>query len=338
MNAVQPRMQDLSAPALKGSDKAAAILLALGKPAADKLLRHFDQEEITAIARSASKLGVIPKVVMDGLITEFIESLVGGGDLQGTAVEVERLLSGIMSADEVAQIMLEIRGQSPQTVWPKLSQIADPALAQYLTKEHPQVAAFILSKASPACAAGVLEILPRDIRNELMRRMLAVKPVTEAAVNLLESSITADLLVKMARKSGPDIHARIADIINKMKREHMDDVFNSLSITRPKEAEKVKDLLFTFDDIVKLSPAGRAKLLNEVPADRLIIALKGADAGLTQMIIAAVGARSGRMIEQELSSGVETPLREVLKARRAIADLALDMADRGLIELKPDQE
>ncbi|MDZ4792429.1 MAG: FliG C-terminal domain-containing protein [Hyphomicrobiales bacterium] len=338
MNGVQPRLQDSSSPALKGLDKVAAIFLALGKPAADKLLRHFDQEEITEIARSASKLGVIPKVVMDGLITEFIESLVTDGDLQGTAVEVERLLSGIMSADEVAQIMFEIRGQSAQTVWPNLSQIADPALAQYLTKEHPQVAAFILSKASPACAAGVLEILPRDFRNELMRRMLSVKPVTDAAVNLLESSITTDLLLKMARKSGPDIHARVADIINKMKREHMDDVFNSLSITRPKEAEKVKDLLFTFDDIIKLTPAGRAKLLNEVPADRLIIALKGADAGLTQNIIAAVGARSGRMIEQELQSGVETPLREVLKARRAIADLALDMADRGLIELKPDEE
>ncbi len=338
MNALQAQKPDQPAATMRGADKAAAILLALGKSHTDRLLRHFSQDEITEIARSAAKLGVVSKTVMESVVAEFIENLAVGGDLQGSAAEVERLLSGIMSADEVAQIMSEIRGQSAQTVWPKLSQVADPALAQYLMKEHPQVAAFILSKASSACAAGVLEILPRELRNELMRRMLSIKPVTESAVQLLEQSITLDLLLKVTRKSGPDIHARIADIINKMKREHMDDVFNSLAQTKPKEAEKVKDLLFTFDDIVKLSPTGRAKLLNEVPTERLITALRGAEAGLTQIIIAAVGARSGRMIEQELQSGVETPMREVLKARRAVADLALDMAERGLIELKPDQD
>jgi flagellar motor switch protein FliG len=153
---------------------------------------------------------------------------------------------------------------------------------------------------------------------------------------MLESSLAEDLLRKAARNSGQDIHARIADIINRMKREHMDEVFDVLNEFRPKEAEKVKALLFTFDDLVKLTPDAVIKVFETVPPERVILALNGADPKLSELILSSLGARNRRMIEQELQGGGRAAAKDVLKARRAIADQVLQMAERGQIDLHPE--
>jgi flagellar motor switch protein FliG len=231
-----------------------------------------------------------------------------------------------------------VRGDKSKSVWPRLSQMPETPVSQFLSREHPQVAAFVLSKASPALAAAVLETLPPEMRNELMRRMLTLKHVMDVPLKLLENGLAEELLRKAARNSGQDIHARIADIINRMKRETMDEVFDVLNEYRPKEAEKVKALLFTFDDLVKLTPEAVMKVFDAVPPERTILALKGADSKLSDLILSSLGARNRRMIEQELASGVTPTQRDVLKARRAIADLVLQMAERGQIDLHPNEE
>lgn len=318
---------------MSGSDKVAALLLAMGKPLADRVLRHFDETEIKLIARSASSLGTVAKPVLDKLIEEFAEGLATGTDLQGTLGDAEQLLAGIIPPERVAEIMSDVRGQPAQSVWGRLSEIPHQSIAQFIAKEHPQVGAFILSKASAACAAGVLSYLTGEQRNELMRRMLSIKPITEAPQRALEFVMHEDLMMKVTRNTGPDIHAKLADIINKMERQHMDEVLQNLEQHRPKEAKRVKGLLFTFDDIAKLSDEARGKLIDQVPPERVILALKGAEPSLRDLILSSVGARARRMIEQEVASGASAPQKEIAKARRAIADLALEMIERGLIEM-----
>lgn len=323
---------------LEGPEKVAALLLAMGKHVANRLLKHFDEKEIRIIARTAADLGRVPKASIESLVEEFAAIIASGGDLEGSAGEAEELLSGVMPADQVAEIMSAVKGHASQAVWPKLSQIPETAIAQFLLKEHPQVVAFVLSKASPACAAAVLGRLPAALRNEVMRRMLALKPVMEPPRRILEEALHNELLMKVGRNTGQDIRARIADILNRMERAQMDEIFQSLDLYRPKEAKVIKGLLFTFDDIAKLSPAARTKLFDEVPAERTILALRGADPQMTELILSSIGARARRIIEQELQSGAPVIQKEVLKARRAIADMALDMADRGLIAIHPEEE
>lgn len=323
---------------LGGSEKVAALLLAMGKPLAAKVLRYFDEEEIKHVARSASDLGTVPKAIVDDLVKELIKGVATGSDLQGSAGEAEQLLSGVMTPEQVAEIMSDVRGASKEAVWPRLSKIPETPVAQYLAKEHPQVAALVLSKTSPGFAAAVMEQLPGELRNELMRRMLSIKHVMDGPLRTLENTINESLLSKVTRNTGPDIHARIADIINKMKREHVDEVFQSLNQYKPKEAKKVKALLFSFDDIIKLSQDARTKLFDQVPPERTIVALKGADPQLKDLILSSIASRSRRIIEQELQSSGPAVHKDVLKARRAIADLALEMGERGTIELNPGEE
>ncbi len=196
--------------------------------------------------------------------------------------------------------MAGVRGQVSQAVWPKLSQIPETAIAQFLLKEHPQVVAFVLSKVSPACAAAVLGRLPSTLRNEVMRRMLAIKHVMEPPIRILEAALHNELLTKVGRSTGQDIRVRIADILNRMDRNQMDEIFQSLDQHRPKEAKVVKGLLFTFDDIAKLSQTARTRLFDQVPTERTILALRGADPQIAGLILSCVGARARRIIEQEL--------------------------------------
>jgi flagellar motor switch protein FliG len=323
---------------LSGREKAAALLLAMGKPLATRILRHFDEEEIRILAKTAADLGAVPRHALDALVDEFTAGVSGSSGLRGSANEAEQLLAGIVPSEQLNEIMSDVRGDYGRSVWPRLSQMPELPVSQFLMREHPQVAAFVLSRAAPALAAAVLERLPSELRNELMRRMLAMKHVLDAPQKLLETALNEELLRKGARNSGQDIHARIADIINRMRRDHMDEVFEALNQYRPKEAEKVKGLLFTFDDIVKLTPEAVAKLFDEVPPERTILALKGADPRLAEIILSALGARSRRIIEQELQSGASAVQRDVLKARRAIADLALQMAERGQIDLHEGED
>jgi flagellar motor switch protein FliG len=323
---------------LSGREKVAALMLAMGKPLASRLLKHFDEDEIKALAKAAAELGAVPRKMLDDLVTEFASGISMGSDVRGSIGEAEQLLTGVVPTDQLAEIMSDVRGDHTRGVWPRLSQMPEQPVSQFLSREHPQVAAFVLSRTSPALAAAVLETLTPDTRNELMRRMLTMKHVMEVPLKLLEVALNEELLRKAARNSGQDIHARIADIINRMKREHMDEVFDVLNEFRPKEAEKVKALLFTFDDLVKLTPEAVMKVFEQVPAERTILALKGAEPKLTELILSSLGARNRRMIEQELQAGGQPAQRDVLKARRAIADLVLQLAERGQVDLHPSEE
>ena len=118
----------------------------------------------------------------------------------------------------------------------------------------------------------------------------------------------------------------------------MEDVLQSLSESRPKEAEVLKGLLFTFDDIVNLSQKARSVLFDQVPTERVVLALKGTDPEFRDLVLSSLAARAKRMVEAELTNGDAAPQRDVMKARRAIADLVLEMAEKGQIELGSGSE
>ena len=323
---------------LTGPKKVAALLLCMDRKVATRLLKHFDEDDIKIIAQTATDLGAVSKHTLDGLIEEFALHLRTGGDLVASAIEVEQLLSGVVPPDQIAEIMSQVRSKSLQSIWIKLGEVPEMSTSQYLAKEHPQVSALVLSRTPPAYAAAALKTLPTPLRNEIMRRMLSMKVVLEKPIQLLEGALKEELLYKSAKNSGPTIHARLADIINKMDRKQMDEVLTDLDEHRPKEAELVRGLLFTFDDLAKLAKPALVTLFDAVPPDRTITALAGADQKMREMVLEAIPARARRMVEQELATGKKPQSKEIQKARRAIADTAMELIEKGLIELGTTEE
>ena len=323
---------------LNGPAKVAALLLAMGKPLASRLLKHFDQDELREITRSVAELGVVSMPVIEETIEEFAGNFVKGTGLMISPGDAEHLLSGLLSPEEISDIMSDVTGNSNQSIWQRLSSVSEVIFAGYLVKEHPQTGAAILSKVTPVCAAKVMGQLPRELRNEVMRRMVGIALVSEPAMRIIESTLQEDLLVNVARNNRNAHNGRMADIINKMEREHMEDVLSSLSEARPKVAEVLRGLLFTFDDIIKLPAKSRLVLFDRIPTERVVLALKGTDAGFRNSILSTLSTRARRMVETELANGSPAPHREVVKARRMIADLALEMAERGELELNSEED
>jgi flagellar motor switch protein FliG len=318
---------------LFGAEKVAALLLALDKPIAGRLLKRFDSLELRQVTRAASELGSINPATIEKLIEDFSEQFTAGAELLGSAGEAENLLAGALDPEEAAEILSDVLGNSNKAMWDRLSAAPESALAAYLLKEHPQTFAFVLSKLSSGTAAKVMAQTPRDLRNGLMRRMLSPRPVMDPMIRLLERTLQEDLLLNVARNTGADTHSKIADIINKMEREQIEDVLSSLAEDRPKDAETLRGLLFTFEDIAKLSQKARTMVFDRLPADRVVLALKGTDAAFRELILSSMGARARRMVENELTTGGPAQQRDVLKARRAIADAVLEMAERNEIEI-----
>lgn len=321
---------------LKGAEKVAALLLVMGKPLASRLLGHFDAAELKVITRSAAQLGAVPIDVLEDLVEEFAGEFSNGAELLGSPDQAENLLSGVLPPEQIADIMSDVRGRSNGETWDQIATVAPPLLAEYLLAQHPQVLTLAISRLSPERAAALMELLPREARNGVTRRLLTLAPVADAALRVIETRLKQDLIVNPPVPPGAGT-SRIASIINKMSPEHAEDVMNALRVDRPTEAAALSAKIFAFDDLLTLPAKTRQALFESVPSNRIVTALSDMDAGFRANILSSLTARARRLVENELASADTPPARELAAAKRAIVDSLLQMAERGDVELREDE-
>jgi flagellar motor switch protein FliG len=321
---------------LSGAEKVAVLLLALGKPRAAKLLKRFDPEELKVLTQLAGDLAPIGASDLEVLVEEFAQKFSSGITFVGTEKEVKSLLSDVMSEDQLAGVMAdddEGPSETPERVWDRIAKIKEEALRSYLANEHPQTAAVILSRMDPSVAAKVVAALPAQLRNALLIRMLGIKRVAEDAVRAVEMAVAEDLLAKSSSGS----HAGLADILNRLDKTQSDELLKDLAEVRPDDAKTLKGMLFTFVELVNLPPKARTQLLDQVPIERLVAALKGTDSAFQATILSSLAARSRRMVEAELQGDGAASERDVAEARRAIVETVLKMIAKGEIAMpEPD--
>jgi flagellar motor switch protein FliG len=327
----------MSAPAslgrheLSGPEKVAALLLGMGKPLASKLLKHFDATELKMVTRSAATLGAVSLDTLEELVDELGAEFSKGMDLHGTAAEIEHLLGTVLPPDQVAEIMADVLGNSNSSIWVRLSGLPEKDMAAYVTKEHPQTAALILSRLTPESAAKVLAVLPRDLRNTLTRRMLAQKPVSEPTIRILEAKLRDDLLINVAREKDGATQIRVADILNRMDPEQAEDMLTAIAETKPEDAAVIRSKMFSFADLVALSQKSRSVLLERVPAEQITVALNGAEDALKEAVLSAMGARARRLVENELKNAPGSA-KEIAAARKLVCSTVLELITLGEIE------
>lgn len=322
---------------MNGAEKVAALLLGMGRPLASRLLKHFDAVELKLITRAAAALGAVPMQTLETLVEELASQFSSDLDLLGSVAEVEEMLGGVLPPEQVADIMSDALGSSNSSTWVRLSELPEKDLAAYIVNEHPQTSALILSRLTAAAAARTLALLGPQQRTDLTRRMLSLRPVTEATVRLLETKLRDDLLLNPSRDQGAGAHTRVADILNRLETDQMEQVLVTLEEKRPVDAAVLRSKLFSFFDLVKLSPKARGVLFERVPTDMVVLALKGSEAELREAVLSAIGARSRRLIENELKAEAGSA-KEVSTARRSIATMVLEMAGRGEITIAPEAD
>ena len=161
---------------LAGPQRAAAILLAMGKPPATRLLKHLEPHELREVTRAAARLGAVPPGELETLVEEFTAAFSAGASLMGDVGKARDMLTDVAPPEEVADILSEVSMPGDLGVWNALGGVPEAVLQGYLANEHPLVATYILSKLAPQLAAQVVARMPREARNEVLVAMI-VRPV-----------------------------------------------------------------------------------------------------------------------------------------------------------------
>ena len=320
--------------ALTGPERAAALLLMMGRPPAARLLKQFDQPDLQVVARAAAGLGAISAMTLDRLVDEFAADFSGGADLIGDAAQVKSLLADALPPEQIAGIFGSERAERDEVdVWRALAESPEAAVIALLMAERPTTATYILSKLDSSVATKVVAALPRDRRNAALCGLVAPLDVTPLAARLIEEAVGSAL--KQVPKAAADVEgrSRLAGIINGLDPPEAEDAMRALEQARPKDAAIVKTMLFSFNDLPRLSERARALLFDRASIDIVVMALRGTDADFRDTVLSSMPSRGRRLVEGELSSGASAPPRDIAKARKAIAEIVLGMASRNEIEL-----
>ena len=332
MNARAPKTKGIAdATKLTGPEKAAVVLLALGEDHAG-VWRQLDEEEIKVISQAMAGLGQVTATVVEDLLVEFVSSM-GGGNITGSIELTQRLLSSIMPGDKVDTLMEEIRGPAGRTMWDKLGNVNEAVLANYLKNEYPQTVAVVLSKIKSEHAARVLSALPEDFALECVTRMLRMEPVQREILDKIEQTLRTEFMSNLARTSKRDSHEMMADIFNAFDRQTETRFITALEERNREAAERIRALMFVFEDLSKLDPGGVQTLLRSVEKDQLALALKGASDSLRDMFFSNMSERAAKIMREDMETMGPVRLREVEQAQMAMVQSAKDLANKGEIVL-----
>jgi flagellar motor switch protein FliG len=323
---------------LSGSEKAAILMLAVGEEDAANLFSRLEIDEVKELSQTMSLLGRVGSEVVEKIIGDFAERLSQAGGVVGSFDTTERLLQRFMDAERVESIMEEIRGPAGRTVWDKLGNVNEAVLASYLKNEYPQTVAVVLSRIEPAHAARVLANLPDDFSVEVVMRMLRMEVVQKDILQDVERTLRAEFMSNLARTSRRDNHEVMAEIFNYFDRHTEARFVASLEERNKEAADRIKALMFTFEDLLKLDSAGLQTLIRNAGNDRISVALKGASEQLKELFFANMSERGAKILREDMAAMGPVRLRDVDEAQQFMVNMTKELAASGEIFLADNKD
>ena len=318
---------------LNGTEKAAILLLSLGEDHVTRMFELMDDDEIRELSSTMASLGTVSATLVERLFMEFAEKISSTGSLVGTYDSTERLLGRVLGGDRVGQIMEEIRGPAGRTMWDKLANVNELVLANYLKNEYPQTVAVVLSKIKPDNAARVLACLPESFAMEVIMRMLRMEAVQKEVIDDVERTLRNEFMSNLARSQGRDAHEVMAEIFNNLDRSTEDRFISMLEDRNRDAADRIKQLMFPFEDLAKVDSAGIQTLLRSVDKDKLGIALKGSSEIVRELFFNNMSERAAKILREDMNAMGPVRLRDVEEAQVEMVLVAKDLASRGEINI-----
>jgi flagellar motor switch protein FliG len=322
---------------LTGPEKAALLMLTIGEDNAGKLFSMMHDDEIRELSQIMSSLGSVGSATMEKLVMEFAENFSTAGAV-GSYETAERLLGKVLDKSRLDNIMDEIRGPAGRTLWDKLDNVSEVILANYLRNEYPQTVAVVLSKISAPHTAKVLSVLPENFSMEVILRMLRMDSVQKEVLSDVEKTLRTEFMSNLARSNRRDPHEVMSEIFNSFDRNTEARFMSALEDRQKDSAEKIKSLMFTFDDLARLDSGSVQTLLKVIEKDKLPRALKGASQPLRDLFLSNMSERAAKILREDMESMGPVRLREVDEAQQYIVNLAKDMANKGEIILAGDSD
>ena len=323
---------------LSGPERAAVLLITLGEEAAAKVLANLDDREIQNIGNYMAALGNVDMSVMDSINKEFYEMVETGTGGLGIA-GMDFLKTALMQAldpGKATEILNNITtpgeemGGGLETV-----RLMDPkVIASFITNEHPQTAAIILAHLDPPVASLTIQELPEEKRMEIIHRLATLERVAPSAIRELDEALQAEFRTSGAvfgnKMGGVQI---AAEVVGSLDRATETAILAAMDEVDPDLAKEIRDLRFTFEDILKIDDAGIQMIMKEINMEDLVIGLKTATDELKEKLFSNMSERAALMMKEDLESLGPKKISEVQKAQHKVIDVCKKLEEAGKLAM-----
>jgi flagellar motor switch protein FliG len=318
---------------LTGPEKAAVVMLALGEEASQPLWRSFDEDEMREVTRAISTLGAVAAEVVEELLFEFAGRLSTAAPITGSLDSARKFLQGVLPDDKVSSILDDLKGPAGKTMWEKLANVNERVLSGYLKNEHPQTIAVILSRIRPDHAARVIAALPGMLGEEVIGRLLTLGHVQPEALEQIEKTLRTEFMASLSRSEDRDPAEAVAEIFNHFDRQTEKRHISALEMKNPAAAARIKALMFTFEDLLRLDAKDMQILLRHLDKSALAAAIKGAEESVRRHFLGAMSERAANILKDDIEILGPLRMREIDSAQSKIVETARALAERGEIFL-----
>ncbi|MEO8308269.1 MAG: flagellar motor switch protein FliG [Pseudomonadota bacterium] len=310
---------------------AAVLLLALGEAEAATVLKHLDAKVVQRLGAEMAQIKSASREEVSGMLGNFVSVMDGQSGIKAGSDEyIRRVLVNALGDDKASSIIDRVlQGQASKGL-DALKWMEPRAIADIIRHEHPQVLSIVLAYLDTDQAAKVLEFFPDFLQADIVMRIATLEGVHPAALGkldeMMEKQFAGNSGASAANLGGPKSAAGILNFINAGVLEQIRKADEALG-------QKLQDLMFVFENMMDVDDRGIQELLREVDSAKLVIALKGADPGLTEKFLKNMSQRAAETLKEDLESKGPVRLVEVESAQKEILGVARRLADEGKIAL-----
>jgi len=315
-----------------GPVRAAILLLALGEEKGGVIWQSLSQDEVLQVSTIMAKLGPIPRELLNGVAKEFIRGMTSE-KLNGGPEPTEKILMGSLPRQKARAVIDDIKTPEAPTLWQRLERAKPETLATFLTRESSQTIALILDRLSPEASARVIARFPAPLASDIIDRMTRLEPVPETVMKVIESMLEREFVTPAKMTTIRDPIEHVAAMFNALDKGMETKLLGALDHSNRDAAQKLRALMFSFDDLAALDNAAVQTLLRSVERDTLVKALKGATRAMRDFFFAQMSQRAARGYQDDMDALGPVRLREVDDAQRAVVNLAKDLAAKGELNL-----
>ncbi len=316
---------------LSGPQKAALLVLGLDEAIATEVLKHLDEKDMTRLADHVAKLKEPPVAELDATFLDFVGKMSAPVVPRDGAAYVRRLASAAIGEDKAKALLQP--APVPQAL-ETLKNARASTLAELLSDEHPQIAAVVLAQLPREQAARVLLAMPPARQEEVMARVATLEEVPAHAAKLasevLAKALTGDSGGDASKFDGVGF---VAGLLNEIAPTESERLLGALEMNDATIVPKVREKMFTFEDLLRLPPRAIQMLMKEVTSESLLVALKTASEALRDHFLSALSSRAGAQLREDLALLPPTRLSDVERAQREIVESAMRLGAEGRITM-----
>lgn len=313
-------------------EKAAMILLGLGRDVAAQVMQNLNEQEVKRISRAFMAVSEVDRESQFAISQEFRKMLKSGDSVLVDGREFAKdVISSAFGSAEGEGLLEYVMGSKKEPISAIIADVPAKILNGFIQAEHPQTVSFLLTKMNPDQAATVISSLSEEMQTDILIRIANLNNVKADVVDEVREVLRSQLRSSDLQDEEIGGPKAAADILNFVDRNNEERIINEIDEIYPDLAEQIKNLMFTFEDVKKVDDKGIQTVLKEVPREQLVIALKTASPELRELLFRNVSQRAAQMIKDDLDALGPVKLKDVEKAQQSFVDIVRRLEAEGKI-------